>query len=223
MPDNSLPALQQAAREGIPLLEVDVRRSHEGELFIFHDGSLNSDNSYSPFALHGRPIQELTRSEREQAFLNPERTIQIPTLEQALSLVALTESNLQLDLKGESDSLALDVAEFVAQRGLLPKVIIQIRKPARIKMLKERFPSVRILARCVSMEQLQEALSMGVELVELERWVSSDAISLAHAHKVSVLLNIASSRLDDSTTHSYFRSRGIDALMTDFGQPVCND
>jgi hypothetical protein len=148
-------------------------------------------------------------------FLNPERTIGIPTLDQALSLVAATESTLQLDLKGESDSLALAVVEAVAMRGLLSRVVVQIRKPARIRILKERYPSVRIMARCLSAEQLQEALHIGVELVELERWVSSEAISLAHAHKVPVLLTIAGSRLDEPTTHSYLRSRGIDILMSD--------
>jgi glycerophosphoryl diester phosphodiesterase len=221
MPDNSLPALQQAARAGIPLLEVDVRRSNEGDLFLFHDGSLNSGNSYSPSSLHGRPISELSRSERAQAFLDPERTIGIPSLEQALELVSSTSSALQLDLKGESDSLALAVVQAVAQAGLLSKVVLQIRKPSRIAMLKQRYPAIRVVARCLSAEQLREALHVGVEMVELERWVSSEAISLAHSYNVPVLLNIASSRLDEPTTHRYLRSRGIDALMTDFAKRDC--
>jgi glycerophosphoryl diester phosphodiesterase len=217
LPDNSIPALREAAAAGVELLEVDVRRSVEGELFLFHDGSIQSANSYPPRALRGMSIQKLTREEREQVYLDANRTIHVPMLDDALTFIAHTKSSLQLDFKGESDQLVFQALDLVERRGLLPKVVLQIRNSARIEPVKKRYPGVRIIARCRSMEQLQTALVYGVEFVELERWISSEAIGLAHSRGALVLINIASTRLDEVSTWEYLRSRGVDVIMSNFG------
>jgi hypothetical protein len=197
-----------------------VRRSVEGELFLFHDGSVQSGNSYAARELLHRPIQTLTRAERDRVFLDSARTVLIPTLDEALTVVAGTSSSLQLDCKGESDQLVLQALELVSRRGLLSQVVVQIRAPARIARIKARYPKARILARCRSIEQVHEALSQGAELVELERWISAEAVGLAHAHGALVLINLASSRLDNPDTWGYFRSRGVDVIMTDFADSL---
>jgi glycerophosphoryl diester phosphodiesterase len=221
-PDNSLPALAASVANGIPLVEVDVRLSDEGELFLFHDGSLSSSNSYSPSHLHGVPIARLTRAERAPVWLDASNQVAIPTLDEALTVVARSSTALQLDFKGESDTLVFAALELVVKRGMLSQVVLQIRSPERVARIKQRYPTARILARCVTFEQLQRVLTVGVELVELERWVSSEAINLAHAQRVKVLLNIATSRLDEPETWEYLRSRGIDVIMSDrAGEHVC--
>lgn len=221
-PDNSLPGLAASVAHGIPLVEVDVRMSDEGELFLFHDGSLSSSNSYSPRHLHGVSIGQLTRAERALARLDMANQIAIPTLDEALTGVAQSSTALQVDFKGESDALVFAALERVTQRGMLSHVVFQIRSPERVARIKERYPTARILARCLTFDQLQQVLEIGVELVELERWVSSEAIRLAHSRGVKVLLNIATSRLDEPATWKYLRSRGIDVIMSDrAGKHVC--
>lgn len=217
LPDNSIPALNEASAEKVPLLEVDVRRSADGDLFLFHDGSIQRDNSYVSSDLIGRQVQSLSASERARVFLDKNKTIVIPTLRDALRVIESSQhSSLQLDLKGESDELAFAALDLVAQHKLFPKVLVQLRSSDRIRAVKQRYPQVRISARCLSPEQLEAALSQGVEMVELERWVSADAIRRAHTHGVYVLLNIASSRLDEPSTWNYLRTRGIDAIMSDY-------
>lgn len=214
-PDNSLVALQASIALGVPLVEVDVRLSDDGELFLFHDGSLSHANSFASRHLYGTPIGKLSREERSGVSLDETRSESIPTLDDALSLIARSGTTLQIDLKGESDTLAFLVVERVAQRGLLSHVVLQMRSPARAARIKEQYPRVRLLVRCQTREQLDEALKVGVELVELERWVSSEAIQLAHSHRTKVLLNLSTSRLDEPATWNYLRSRGVDAIMSD--------
>jgi glycerophosphoryl diester phosphodiesterase len=205
-----------AISAGVPLLEVDLRRSEKGELFLFHDGSLRPSNSLSPSHLHNKPIASLSTSERNQAYLDQNRTIKIPLLSEALDLIAQSPSALQLDLKGESDELALEALQAVSERGLLDKVLLQIRQPSRIGTILARYPSARILARCKNIEQLRAALAHKVEAVELERWITKEAIDLAHQRKVLVMINVASSRFDTPLSRCHLRARGVDLIMSDF-------
>jgi glycerophosphoryl diester phosphodiesterase len=213
--DNSLSALLASKRASIPLVEVDVRRSIQGELFLFHDGSLTSDNSFSPPSLRNILIGKLSKLERASIALDSSQTIRIPTLQEALSVLKGSNTALQVDMKGESDELVTAVADTVAAHGMLSQVVFQIREVKRIALVKQRYPSARILARCVSSQQLAAALEQGVEFVELERWATSEAISQAHSHRAKVLINLAGSRLDEPQTWRYLRSRGVDVLMSD--------
>jgi glycerophosphoryl diester phosphodiesterase len=218
LPDNSLPALRQALSAGVPLLEVDVRRANDGSLFLFHDGSFTSSNSNAPRNLRGVPIGEIPSSERNQVTLGNSGSVVVPALADALSLIEQNRAaSLQLDLKGESDQLALEVLKLVSTRKLLHRVLVQIRSPERIGVLLKAYPQARILARCRSQQELEQALNYRIEAVELERWITAEAVALAHRHGVLVGINVANSRYDTPEVRGYLRSRGVDLVMTDWG------
>lgn len=217
LPDNSLPALRHALAAGVQFLEVDVRRADDGTLFLFHDGSFSRSNSYAPSRLRGIPISQISSADRDTVSLDEAGTVRIPTLADALSLLEQstnTTSSLQLDLKGESDTLALEVLELVRARRLLHRVLLQLRTPQRVGVVLASYPTARILARCKSHAQLEQALAYKVEAVELERWITSEAVRLAHQRDVLVAINIAGSHFDEPATHQYFRARGVDMIMT---------
>jgi len=223
LPDNSLAALRASLQAGLEFLEVDVRRADDGVLFLFHDGSFSRSNSNAPSRLRGVPIAQISSAERNTVSLDDDRKETIPTLADALSLVqessgTSSSATLQLDLKGESDTLVLAALELVQARGLLSRVLVQLRTPERVALALATYPHARILARCTSHEQLTQALKYPIEAVELERWISSEAIRETHARGVLVAVNIAGSRLDEPNTHAYFRSRGVDMIMTDIGR-----
>ena len=215
LPDNSIPALTDAIAKGASFLEVDVRRSASGELFLFHDGSAQHTNSFAPSSLIGKPIQELTSSERSQIKLDTEGAIGIPLLKEALSVLPKSGAALQLDLKAESDELLAAVVNFLKQEKKLDRVVIQLRNPARIARLRIEEPTARISARCVDLTQLQHAVSAKVEFVELERWLTAEAIQLAHQQGIAVTFNIAGSPYDEPTIWNMLRARGVDSIMTD--------
>jgi hypothetical protein len=172
--------------------------------------------------LRGIPVAQIASSARSTVTLDAAQKEAIPTLADALSLIQYSSnskdlSTLQLDLKGESEALILAVLELAQSRGMLNKVILQIRTPEHIALALANYPHARILARCRSHAQLSAALKHPIEAVELERWISSEAIRQAHARGVLVAVNLATSRLDEATTHEYLRSRGVDMIMTDGG------
>ncbi len=215
IPENSLPAITQTLRSGVQFAEVDVRQSTDGDLFLFHDGSIQTDNSFAPPELKGRKVQELSRTERAQVWLNQAKTISIPLLSDALKLLKDTPGTLQVDLKGESDPLLDSVIHELRRTNALSRVTIQLRSPLRIARIRENEPRARIVARCLDAAQLTQAIDAKVEAVELERWITADAIKAAHDAGVRVILNIASTHLDKPETWSYLRARGVDTIMSD--------
>jgi glycerophosphoryl diester phosphodiesterase len=219
--DNSIPTLKRTILSGIDNLEVDVRQAKDGELFLFHDGSLNKRNSFAPDNILGAPISSLTSELRSKVKLDKLGQVGIPTLTQALDLISEhPSSTLQLDLKGESDSLTLAVLNLISSRGLLSRSLIQIRSVERAKLVLSRWPKARILIRCKDEATLESALKLPIEAVELERWITSSAVKEAHAKNILVALNLATSSFDTPEMWRYLNSRGVDMMMTDYPREV---
>ena len=216
LPDNSLPALRDSISKGVQFLEVDVRQSAGGELFLFHDGSLQESNFKSPQELMGTPVQELSTSDRGTVRLDTAGLIGIPTLKQALAtLDSSNTSSLQLDLKGESDQLLDAVVKLLTQENKLSRAVIQLKSPERIRRIRAQEPRARIFARARDMKELDQAIASKVEFVELERWITGEAVEKCHAANIIVVLNVAAPRYDKKETWEFFRARGVDSVMTD--------
>jgi glycerophosphoryl diester phosphodiesterase len=216
LPDNSLPALQQAISKGVRFLEVDVRQGADGELFLFHDGSLQESNYSSPKELLGKRVQELSTGNRGKVRLDPAGLIGIPTLKAALATLDTSErATLQIDMKGESDHLLDATVKILKQEGKLSRAVIQLKNPERIRRIRSQEPQLQILARVRDMEQLDQAVASRVAFVELERWITGEAVEKCHAANITVVLNVAAPRYDKKETWEFFRARGVDSIMTD--------
>jgi glycerophosphoryl diester phosphodiesterase len=215
LPDNSIPALKDALAKGVEFLEVDVRQGVDGELFLFHDGSLQKTNYTSPPELLGRSVQKLSTDERRKVRLDAAGTIAIPTLKEALDTISQNRTGtLQIDMKGESDALLNAVIELLKRENKLSRAVIQLRSPERATRIRMLEPLARILARCRNIEQLNQAIAAKVEFVELERWITGEAVEKCHAANITVVLNVAAPQYDNATTWEFFRARGVDAVMT---------
>jgi glycerophosphoryl diester phosphodiesterase len=200
----------------VQFLEVDVRKGGDGTLFIFHDGSLQEGNFSSPLDLTGKRVQELTQAERERVRLDQGGVVHIPTLKEALDVVSQNKTTtLQIDLKGESDELLQSVIDLLKQEKKLSRAVIQLKSPERIARIRAAEPAARILARCKDMAQLDQAIAAQVEFIELERWITAEAIAKCHAANITVVLNVAAPQYDKRETWEFFRARGVDSVMTD--------
>lgn len=216
LPDNSLPALREAISSRVQFLEVDVRQALDGTLYLFHDGSLQRGNFSSPSELKGRRVKTLSADEWNSVRLDEAGTIKIPTLKEAIDLIAESRSAvLQLDLKGESNELLDSVVSLLRQEQKLSRAVIQLKDPDRIERLRSAEPTARILARCKNMQELHRAIDARVEFIELERWITGDAVTKSHEARIAVVFNISAPQYDNYETWQFFRARGVDSIMTD--------
>jgi hypothetical protein len=136
LPDNSIPALKEAIAAKVALLEVDVRRSDAGELFLFHDSRISFSNSVGACNFRLQRVASLSSAQRKKVFLNEEHSIAIPDLSEALIAIKDSGSRLQLDIKQESDDLVRAVIREVKKHGAEKDVVVQLRTASRIRLAR---------------------------------------------------------------------------------------
>jgi glycerophosphoryl diester phosphodiesterase len=95
VPENSLAAFEQAIDLGADMIELDVRRTRDRELVVFHDA-----------AVAGAPVADLTRSEVEGlAGVSP------PLLEETLELA---RGKIALDVELKEDGYVDEAADLLS-------------------------------------------------------------------------------------------------------------
>lgn len=107
LPENSLPAIQEAIRLGVDIVEIDVKVSSDGVPFLMHDGKVDRTTNGK-----GNP-EERTFGELRKLRLvaNGKVTEEtIPTLEEALK-VAKGRIMVDLDLKTDRIEKVIEVVK----------------------------------------------------------------------------------------------------------------
>ena len=131
--ENSIPAYKNAIEHGYPI-EIDVHKSLDGELFVFHDDNLsrlaNADSEIQ--YLHSKDIKAL----------NLNNTLEkIPTLKEVLKIVD-GKVPILLEIKNQKDSSIVKrvVEEIKDYKG---EIAVQSFNPFYIIKLKKLAPQDR--------------------------------------------------------------------------------
>lgn len=107
-PENSLPAMRSAIAMGVDVVEVDVRRTKDGQFVIIHDTTLDRSTTG-----RGRvadfTLEELRRLRLRDGVGSPTEEL-IPTLEEALNVVR-GRAVINLDKSAEHPAEILRVVE----------------------------------------------------------------------------------------------------------------
>jgi glycerophosphoryl diester phosphodiesterase/HEAT repeat protein len=120
MPENTLESLALAARMGCNIVEIDIRKTLDGQLVLNHDGFLERLTS-------GMGNVELTSYDEMQlldagAWMGDRfRGMRIPRFEEALGVAR--EQGIGLDLDIKTKGIAPLVLEALEREGMLERVI----------------------------------------------------------------------------------------------------
>ena len=124
-PENTLTAIRQAVELHSDLVEVDVQRTRDGALVLVHDADLGSTTDAArvlprrtPWRVADLTYDEVQRLDAGSWFSPAYAGKRIPTLEEALDLLVLTGTGLQLEVKkpGLYPGIARDIAAVLAAR-----------------------------------------------------------------------------------------------------------
>ena len=214
-PDNSASAIKSALQKRFPYIEIDVRRTRDGELVLFHDRTLSPDNARVRRELFHRTIGSLTKDELSQLFHTDGSAVL--TLQDALSLIRDTDSLLQLDLKPDDRAMIEDVV-----RALLPskevsdKVIIQCQHSSCIADIRALAPHIKVLARVFTREQFDLALRDHPYLIQVDADLMSEELARA-AEAAGSLLLVKTLGEPPDTIDSWraLCASGADVILTD--------
>lgn len=150
-PENTLSAFSGAIDIGADLIELDVQLTKDGEVVVFHDGTVERvtgrQGAVSEFTL-----EELKDMDAGAWFSSYYDGEQIPTLEEALTLIRDSNCEVYLELKdiGEAEGFAEKVLETAKQCGMEERCIFASFRYEYLKEFKEMDAQARTLYNTVS-------------------------------------------------------------------------
>ena len=201
-PGNSLAAFQYAAALGADMVELDVRRTQDGQIVVFHDSALSCNG-------RRRAISSLSMSAIRIADPN------VCTLEEALNCIAPTGMQVMIEFK--TDGIEAEVLECVRACGMQVRAIYGSFVLAVIDRIKALQPS----AETVYIVKTPDALNRAVTAPEefSADYISASASILTPAS--IYWLHLGGKRVVAWTVNSRsgierYISMGVDGITTDY-------
>ena len=170
-PEDTLCALQQAIEIGATAVEIDVRTSKDGVLFLLHDATVDrTTNGHGPAS--AMTMAELKKLDAGSWFDEKYRGVQIPTLREALQLCR-GKINVLLDLKEQGDQYNKAVSQDVLNYGDPQRTLVGVRSVSQAKQFRQLLPKSQQLGFLPGPDQIADFARAGVEIIRLwPKWLS---------------------------------------------------
>nr|WP_153366186.1 glycerophosphodiester phosphodiesterase family protein [Rhizobium sp. ICMP 5592] len=116
-PENSLLAIERAISDGYDVVEIDVRRSSDGEFFLLHDDTLErmTGLDQEPEALTLRQLSSLNLRNRDGVETNTLTDEKLPSLRQVFDL---TRDRIFIHLDIKHKEIIPDVIAYARAAGM---------------------------------------------------------------------------------------------------------
>lgn len=157
-PENTLAAVRAAAALGADMVEVDVRRTHDGALVLLHDATFARTTdaarvfpSRGPWRVDELTLAEVRRLDAGSSHARVHAGEPVPTLTDLLDLAGDLGLGIQLEVKTPSaypgivGDLLDELRAWVLRcAGRTPPVVVQSFDVAAMKELAARAPQVPV-------------------------------------------------------------------------------
>ncbi len=168
-PENTISAYKRAVESGADILEIDVRISKDGRLFILHDKTLDRTTNGTGIAAN-ITMDELQKLDAGGWFSPSWSGERIPSFQEVLQWAAGEEIMLLLDLKESGPKFAQKVTDEIQRYGNKEKIIVGVRSPDQARIFAKLLPDVKKLAFMSSSNEIQEFAMLGVDVMRL--WIN---------------------------------------------------
>ncbi len=189
-PECTLAAIRRAIEVGATAVEVDVRTSRDGELFILHDATLDrTTNSEGPAG--NLTLAELQQLDAGSPFDAAYRGERIPSLTQAAQ-TCRGRIHLLLDLKEQGDDYDRKVVAVISEHGDSSETIVGVRSVEQANRFRRLLPQAQQLALIPSVDSIEEFAKAGAETIRLwPRWLqeSDEPVKRVRASGARLHLN----------------------------------
>lgn len=175
-PENTMAAFERAVELGADVVELDVRMSRDGELFLLHDATLDRTTDGEGRAAE-LTFDELRRLDAGSWFGPAYAGEKIPSLKEALRW-GRERTVLLLDLKDTSSAYNEAVAAAVREAGDPARIVIGVRTPDQAHHFRELLPESRQLAFMRRPALIEEFAEAGADILRLwhdrNGWLADD-------------------------------------------------
>ncbi len=150
-PENTLEAFGGAIDIGADYIELDVQRTGDGQIVVFHDGDLlritGAEGRIADYS-----YEELLQMDAGSWFSGSFAGAHIPTLEEALTLIGESDLKVYLELKdiGQADEFVEAVVETARQCGMENRCVFASFNYQYLAQIKESDSSLKVLYNTTS-------------------------------------------------------------------------
>jgi glycerophosphoryl diester phosphodiesterase len=174
-PECTLAALQRAIDVGATAVEVDVRTSRDGTLFLLHDATLDRTTDGEGTA-SDRTMHQLRQLDAGSFFDASYEGEKIPTLREALELCR-GKIDVLLDLKEQGAPYAEAIAKEVREHGDPERTIVGVRSVEQARQFRKLLPTSRQLGLIPDPSQIEPFAKAGVETIRLwPPWLDDESL-----------------------------------------------
>ena len=190
-PENTLAALRRAVEVGATAVEVDVRTSKDGRLFLLHDATLDrtTDGEGPAKNMTLAELKRLDAGSWMDAKFKGER---IPTLAEAAAL-SRGKTVLMLDLKEFGPNYAEAVAGAVRRHGEPRRTIIGARSVEQARRFRKLLPESPQMGLVPSPRWIKPFIAAGVETIRLRMAWFKDQPLAVEVHQQGVRVHLGGS------------------------------
>lgn len=169
-PECTASAIRRAIEVGATAVEVDVRTSKDGKLFILHDTTLDrTTNAKGP--ANALTLAQLQQLDAGSWFDGDYRAERIPSLIEAAALCR-KKIDLLLDLKEQGDDYDRKVVRVIRAHGNPSWTIVGVRSVDQARRFRKLLPEAKQLALVPAVEDIESFAEAGVECIRLwPRWL----------------------------------------------------
>lgn len=141
-PENTVAALEQAIRDGVPIAEIDVQQMADGTLIVMHDSNFKR-TAGEDICVWDAEADVLRNMEVGSGFSAAYRGEQVPTLEEMLAC-AKGRITLMIELKytGQEQELEETVLEMLRNYDMEDECIIGSMNKGILQRVKELQPDI---------------------------------------------------------------------------------
>lgn len=198
-PECTLSSIRRAIEVGATAVEVDVRTSQDGQLFILHDTTLDRTTSGQGPA-SSLKLNELQQLDAGSWFSKAYKNERIPSLIESAQ-VCRGKIDLLLDLKEQGDEYDRKVVEIIRKHGDTTRTIVGVRSVAQARRFRKYMPKARQLALIPSVDMIEDFADAGVDTIRLwPHWLtdSDEPVKRVRATGKQLHLNGTTGSLDDT-------------------------
>lgn len=165
-PENTMPAFERALETGADIVEIDLRTSRDGVLYILHDATLDRTTSGAGEASE-RSFEELRALDAGSWFDPAWSGERIPSFRDVLEWAFEREVRLLLDLKEQGEAFADRVSGEVIRAEMEDLVVVGVRSVEQAREFRSRLPDSPQLGFMGNPQEIEAYAEAGVDVIRL--------------------------------------------------------
>jgi glycerophosphoryl diester phosphodiesterase len=201
-PENTLRSFQRAVELGVDAVELDVRRTADGEVVVIHDDKMDRTTDGSGLVSE-RTLEEIKGFKTRGGD-------SVPTLGEALDFL---KGKVKVLIELKEVGFEEKVLKLVKERGMVDDVIIVSFSDEALRRVRELDEGVSTgLIYVRHKKPIEAALGLGTEyLLPLYRFTHSADVKKAH----EVGLKVIVWTINTPEEATAYKHKGVDGIATD--------